>query len=301
MAIVVMMALCVTVTAHAQSDACDPDAKKKAKDYFHLAEASKKVGAYQQAVDAYLEAYKLCPRPFLLFNAGQLYWIQAEREKAQGQRKDARALQAKALVLYEQYIETEPTGQGAELAQEQFFEVAEELAIEGRTEDAERYYEWYLELAPNGSRAAEAKVWLTELPNERKRLQRQADQRKQRERQRAAENRAAWDKLIRERNARATAPRPPAPRRTGYRIGLLLTASVSTVSAIVAVTHAGDNADAPPRYRYPGIALVSGALAGFFLYKGYLQKPASTRSTSATIIQPTISPTGVGIGLSTRF
>lgn len=304
--IVVTMWLFVTMwlvggVAHAQREPCNRVAKKTAKAHFDLAEVHKQLQAFPEAAEAYLSAYRLCARPFLLFNAGQVYWLDAEDAKKRGKPGKMYRLRAKAVMLYERYVALEPNGPGGEIVRGPIFEVAEETAIAGRTEDATRLYQLYLKFAPKGQRATEARVWLDEMARERERAHHQSKAKRARAAKIRAEHSGVWDKLKRARELRPDTPKPKPPKRMGYRIGLIACIALSTFSTIVAVTNTSENVNAPPRFLFPSIALVSTSAAGYLLYKGYLQKKRSKSAALKTTIAPTLAPDWIGVRLHARF
>jgi tetratricopeptide (TPR) repeat protein len=87
---VVLLVGVVPRTAHAQKE------KEQAAQHFDVADKAYRSGDYDKAVKEFVTAYQLAPINALLFNIGQAYRMQGDKEKALG--------------YYEKYVEFEPAG-----------------------------------------------------------------------------------------------------------------------------------------------------------------------------------------------
>lgn len=135
--------------AYGQESVCTRAEEDSAKERYNQGESHKAAGEYDAASAEYRAAFELCPRPFLLFNAGQMLWLGGDKRAA--------------LDVYQQYLALEPEGSAAAIAREQFFVAAEEERVDGAPRDALILYERYLELAPEGDHADAARAHLNEL------------------------------------------------------------------------------------------------------------------------------------------
>jgi len=80
------------------------DAKEQARVHFQKAKELHEKKQYAEAAAEYLEAYRYMPAPAFIYNAGQVYRLGGEKEKA--------------VEHYKKYLELEPKGEGAEDARQ---------------------------------------------------------------------------------------------------------------------------------------------------------------------------------------
>ena len=137
--------------AHAGSakPACSKADEAKAKEHYERGEAFKTLKKYPEAANEYQTAFERCARPFLLFNAGQMMWLDGQK--------------LEALKLYKRYLELDPDSRAAPVAREQFFEFAEDLRKYKKLSKALAAYQLYLELAPEGDNIEAAKIRIKRL------------------------------------------------------------------------------------------------------------------------------------------
>jgi hypothetical protein len=95
-------------------DGAERDEKAVAREHFDRARALHQAGRYGDAAGEYLEAYAHYPAPVFLFDAGQVYRLAGDQQKA--------------LEHYRRYLELEPDGKGSADAREFVAEL--EAAIE---------------------------------------------------------------------------------------------------------------------------------------------------------------------------
>lgn len=75
------------------------DSKEQARIHFQKAKELHEKKQYSEAAAEYLEAYRYMPAPAFIYNAGQVYRLGGEKEKA--------------IEHYKKYLELEPNGEGA--------------------------------------------------------------------------------------------------------------------------------------------------------------------------------------------
>ncbi|HLU66391.1 MAG TPA: tetratricopeptide repeat protein [Kofleriaceae bacterium] len=96
-----------------------PDGKAIARAHFKKAKELHDAGRYAEAAVEYLEAYRHFPAPEFLYNAGQVYRLAGDRERA--------------IEHYRRYLDLEPEGAGADNAREFIAELEAAIAAERRT------------------------------------------------------------------------------------------------------------------------------------------------------------------------
>jgi tetratricopeptide (TPR) repeat protein len=96
-------------TAHA-------DGRDDARKHFQAGKRHHDAGEWDAALDEYLRAYQLDPSPAFLFNIGQIYRLEGDREKA--------------LDYYQRYLEAAPHAQGSEEARTFAAKLKSELEAE---------------------------------------------------------------------------------------------------------------------------------------------------------------------------
>jgi tetratricopeptide (TPR) repeat protein len=89
------------------------DAKEKARVHFQKAKELHEKKQYGEAAAEYLEAYRYMPAPAFIYNAGQVYRLGGEKEKA--------------VEHYKKYLELEPKGEGADDARQFIAELTAEI------------------------------------------------------------------------------------------------------------------------------------------------------------------------------
>jgi tetratricopeptide (TPR) repeat protein len=89
------------------------DAKEQARVHFQKAKELHEKKQYSEAAAEYLEAYRYMPAPAFIYNAGQVYRLGGEREKA--------------VEHYKKYLELEPKGEGADDARQFIAELSAEI------------------------------------------------------------------------------------------------------------------------------------------------------------------------------
>jgi tetratricopeptide (TPR) repeat protein len=109
-AVVLVLAVSPAAPLHAQSAPPNPgdgaasggapkDGKVVAREQFRRARKLHEAGRYDEAAAAYLEAYRHFPAPAFLYNAGQVFRLAGDADRA--------------LEHYRRYVELEPGGEGA--------------------------------------------------------------------------------------------------------------------------------------------------------------------------------------------
>jgi tetratricopeptide (TPR) repeat protein len=98
--------------ARAQSE----DEKAIARQHFQKAKELHEKKQYSEAAAEYLEAYRHMPAPAFIYNAGQVYRLGGEKEKA--------------IEHYKKYLELEPNGEGAEDARQFIAELGAAIEAE---------------------------------------------------------------------------------------------------------------------------------------------------------------------------
>lgn len=93
-----------------------PDEKAIARQHFQKAKELHEKKQYAEAAVEYLEAYRHMPLPAFIYNAGQVYRLGGEKEKA--------------LEHYKKYLELEPAGEGAEDARQFIAELSAAIEAE---------------------------------------------------------------------------------------------------------------------------------------------------------------------------
>lgn len=96
------------------ADETEESRKQRARLLYVEAFEHHQAGNYIEAAEKYLAAHAIYPKPALLYNAAQVYRLGKEREKA--------------IALYENYLELEPEGEGADNAREFIAALEAELA-----------------------------------------------------------------------------------------------------------------------------------------------------------------------------
>ncbi len=101
----------------AQPDApVSEDEKAVAREHFQKAKELHEQKQYTAAAAEYLEAYKHMPAPAFIYNAGQVYRLGGEKEKA--------------IEHYKRYLELEPSGEGADDARQFIAELSAAIEAE---------------------------------------------------------------------------------------------------------------------------------------------------------------------------
>jgi tetratricopeptide (TPR) repeat protein len=116
LAIAVVLALGVTTTGIPASYAQSAHKKKTAKSYVDAGLAAQDAGDYDAALTFYGKAYELVPHPVLLFNMAQVHRLAGRPRQA--------------VELYEQYVETDPSGPQVKTAREFIVALKNQIAAE---------------------------------------------------------------------------------------------------------------------------------------------------------------------------
>lgn len=103
-ALLIFAALVVPTAASADSSP-SPEELAEARIHFERARGFEEAEQYARAADEYLSAYALYPDPEFFFNAGRVYRLAGDRQRA--------------LRFYERYLELDPDGRGADAARAQ--------------------------------------------------------------------------------------------------------------------------------------------------------------------------------------
>jgi tetratricopeptide (TPR) repeat protein len=245
---------------HAQEPECTVTEEAGAKERYQQAESFKSSSEYFNASAEYRAAFELCPRPFLVFNAAQMLWLDGKK--------------LEALDLYEQYLELDSASSAATTAVERFFLAAEEQREHGVPRDALILYERYLRLAPGGDNAKYARARMNEL--RQREVERLAEQERTLAEQAAKQPRVP---AIVASDGLSTAP-PPDWRPGGLFIGgsALLFFGVAMHSA------SSNNSDDDGRSQ-KRVAIVSYAIGGTAFSLGLIWL-LRTRTGSATPSAP---------------
>lgn len=111
-ALLIFAALVVPTAASADSSP-SPEELAEARIHFERARGFEEAEQYARAADEYLSAYALYPDPEFFFNAGRVYRLAGDRQRA--------------LRFYERYLELDPDGRGADAARAQVESLREEL------------------------------------------------------------------------------------------------------------------------------------------------------------------------------
>lgn len=127
----VAVALVVLSTTAAHAD------EAQYKEHLKRARAHAALDQFAKAADEFLAAYKLQPKPALLFNAAHALWL--------AKLPDA------ALEQYKRYLDVQPTGSASDQARSRFFEAAEMKWQAKDTSGALALYQTYIDLAPAGA------------------------------------------------------------------------------------------------------------------------------------------------------
>ncbi|MGZ3439261.1 MAG: hypothetical protein ACXVDD_07085 [Polyangia bacterium] len=175
------------------------DAGREARAHFAQAKAFHDAGAYEDAIKEYEIAYRLAPRPPILFNIAQ-----CERLKG-----DHRA----AIDYYQRYVAVQPEGDLADEAREHIAKLKLKLEVEEAEAAKQRALE---EAAAAKRRADEAEAERRRALDEQARKQSGAADERQRLRQ-VADERAARDAQAREDVERARQRRVADARRGGQK------------------------------------------------------------------------------------
>jgi tetratricopeptide (TPR) repeat protein len=115
--------LLVGVLIGAAASSADAQRKKpteteiaQARKHFETAEQAKERGEYQTAAREYLLAYERLPEPEFLYNAGEVYRLAGDKQRA--------------LSHYRKYLELDPQGRGAASARVASEELGREIAAD---------------------------------------------------------------------------------------------------------------------------------------------------------------------------
>ena len=119
-ALLIVTALVVPTAASADSSP-SPEELAEARIHFERARGFEEAEQYARAADEYLSAYALYPDPEFFFNAGRVYRLAGDRQRA--------------LRFYERYLELDPDGRGADAARAQAKALREELGDDEAAED----------------------------------------------------------------------------------------------------------------------------------------------------------------------
>jgi len=95
-----------------------PDEKAVARQHFQKAKELHEKKRYAEAAAEYLEAYRHLPMPAFLYNAGQVFRLGGEKQKA--------------LDYYKKYLELEPEGEGAADAKQFIAELTAAIEAENK-------------------------------------------------------------------------------------------------------------------------------------------------------------------------
>jgi tetratricopeptide (TPR) repeat protein len=117
-AVLAVALLCAAAPAlRAQPDApVSEEEKAVARQHFQKAKDLHEKKQYIEAAAEYLEAYKHMPAPAFIYNAGQVYRLGGEKEKA--------------VEHYRRYLELEPNGEGADDARQFIAELSAAIEAE---------------------------------------------------------------------------------------------------------------------------------------------------------------------------
>jgi tetratricopeptide (TPR) repeat protein len=96
---------------------------KAAEQHFNAGQKAYSAGEYDKAMKEFLAAYQAFPANTLLFNIGQTYRMQGDKEKA--------------LAYYEKYVEFEPSGGQVSEAKQHIKELKEDVEAARRQKEAE--------------------------------------------------------------------------------------------------------------------------------------------------------------------
>ena len=116
--LIAALLVCAAAAAvRAQPDApVSEEEKAIARQHFQKAKELHEKKQYSEAAAEYLEAYKHMPAPAFIYNAGQVYRLGGDKEKA--------------IEHYKRYLELEPKGEGADDARQFIAELEAALAAE---------------------------------------------------------------------------------------------------------------------------------------------------------------------------
>jgi len=307
----VIAMLLVAATAHAEPS---PQAVKAAKQHYIDGKKFQDAANYDAAVVEYEAAYKLAPKPVLLFNIGQCYRLKGDKEKA--------------IASYEQFLAAAPDDPVAGDAREYVttlrlrIEVEKAEAASKRAAEEADVARKQIAEAEAARKRAEAEEALRQkrVIEEQLRIKHEAETAAAVERQRRADEEAARQKRVAEARNVGHALRLGGGLTV---VGGLLLFGCSFFTVIDANNKqdtiqsqpnrtwgpSGDNAVAglatdgqiiSALWIISGLAIVTGsgvAIAGAVLRSRAVERAEGTQA----MVTPLVSPTMAGLGVSGRF